>query len=136
MTNRTSQITDHRSQIGVSLIEVIISMAMIVVLLVLYTSAINTVAQTRKLRYENLAYHVASKKMEELRATPFASLSASGSISDAMLSQMPSGTGNFTTANYAPYSGMKEIMVTVTWNDGVAKSVVLRTLAGSGGINP
>ena len=96
----------------------------------------NTVAQTKKLKYENLAYHTASKKMEELRATPLISLPASGTISDPMLSQIPSGSGNFSATDYAPYSGMKEVTVTVFWNDGKAKQLVLKTLAGSGGINP
>jgi len=129
-----SRIKDHQS--GVSLIEVIISMFMLSVLLVFYISALNTVALTRKLRYENLAYHAANKQMEVLRDTAYASLPASGTISDPMLAQIPSGAGSFTVSNYPGYGGMKELVVTVTWNVGVAKSVVLRTLAGSGGINP
>jgi prepilin-type N-terminal cleavage/methylation domain-containing protein len=132
----SSRIKDHRQQSGMSLIEVIISMGMLAVLLILYASALNIVAHTKKLRYENLAYHVASKQMEELRSTAFASLPASGTISDAMLLQIPSGSGNYMTADYAPYSGMKEITVTVNWNDGKAKQLVLKTLAGTGGINP
>lgn len=130
----SSRIKDHQS--GMSLIEVIISMGMLAVLLILYAGALNIVAHTKKLKYENLAYHVASKQMEELRATPFASLPASGSISDAMLSQIPSGNGTFTTADYASYSGMKEITVTVTWNDGKSKQFQLKTLASAEGINP
>ncbi len=109
---------------------------MLSVLLVFYISALNTVALTRKLRYENLAYHAANKQMEVLRDTAYASLPASGTISDPMLAQIPSGAGSFTVSNYPGYGGMKELVVTVTWNVGVAKSVVLRTLAGSGGINP
>jgi phosphoglycolate phosphatase-like HAD superfamily hydrolase len=69
------------------------------------------VAHTKKLRHENLAYHVANKKMEELRATAFDSLPASGSISDAMLLQIPSGSGSFTTADHAGFTGLKEITV-------------------------
>lgn len=129
-------VTRNNKQQGLSLIEVVISMAMIVVLFVLYMAAQNTVVHTKKLRYENLAYHAANKKMEELRATAFTSLPSSGTVSDSMLSQIPSGAGSFTVADHAGYSGLKEIVVTVTWNDGIAKSVVLRTLAGSGGINP
>ncbi|MBI4363660.1 MAG: prepilin-type N-terminal cleavage/methylation domain-containing protein [Candidatus Doudnabacteria bacterium] len=138
MANKTQHSTFHipHSQKGMSLIEVIVSMFMLAVLLTLYAGALNTVAQTKKLKYENLAYHAASKKMEELRATTFASLPPSGTISDPMLSQIPSGSGSFTVFDYGPYSGIKEIIVTVSWNDGKAKSVVLKTLAGSGGINP
>ncbi|MBI3952582.1 MAG: prepilin-type N-terminal cleavage/methylation domain-containing protein [Candidatus Doudnabacteria bacterium] len=124
------------SQKGISLIEVIISMFMLAVLLTLYAAAMNTLAQTKKLKYEDLAYHVASKKMEELRATSLDSLPSSGAVTDPMLAQIPSGSADFSVADYGGFSGMKEIVVTVNWNDGGAKQVRLQTLAGSGGINP
>jgi competence protein ComGC len=124
------------SQSGASLIEIIVTMFMIFVLLILYVSALNTATLTRKLRYENIAYHVANKQMESLRATALDSLPSSGSISDPQLSQIPSGSGNFTVDDYPGFGGMKEIVVTVTWDDGQPKQTVFRTLAGSGGINP
>src|SRR3989338_7671071 len=99
------------TQKGISLIEVIISMFMIAVMLVLYTAAMNTVAHTKKLKYENLGYHVASKKMEELRATSFNSLPSSGAIPDPMLSDIPSGAGSFTVGDHSGFSGLKEITV-------------------------
>lgn len=125
-----------KSQSGLSLIEVIISMGILLALFALYVAALNTLTATKHLRFENLAYHVANKKMEELRGTAFASLPSSGTISDAQLAEIPSGTGSFTIANYAGYSGMKEMTVTVTWTERVAKSVVIKTLVGTGGINP
>lgn len=121
---------------GMSLIEVIISMFLLSVLLVFYVSALNVVATTRKLKYENLAYHVANKQMEELRLTPFSFLPPSGNISDPLLSQIPLGSGNFTVTNDNNFTGLKDITVTVNWNDGVAKQVQFLTRAGSGGINP
>jgi Tfp pilus assembly protein PilV len=126
---------DHY-QSGMTLIEVVISMFMLMVLVVFYVSALNTVALTRKQTYEDIAYHAANKQMEVLRGTAFGSLSSSGNISDALLAQIPSGSGNFTVSDYPGYAGMKEMVVTVTWNDGLARSVALKTLAGSGGINP
>lgn len=114
----------------------IVSMFMLTVILAFYASALNAVALSRKARNEDLAYHIGSKQMETLRATSFASLPGSGSIADSMLSQIPSGSGSFTVADYPSYTGVKELVVTVNWNDGQARSVVLRTLAGSGGINP
>ncbi|OGE88903.1 MAG: hypothetical protein A3J07_04430 [Candidatus Doudnabacteria bacterium RIFCSPLOWO2_02_FULL_49_13] len=121
---------------GISLIEVVISMFILVTLLAFYTSALNTVAQSRKQRYEDLAYRVANKQMESLRATTYVSLPPSGAVSDSMLNQIPSGAGSFTVADYAGYTGIKEITVTVTWTDGIAKQLQLKTLAGNGGINP
>ncbi|MBI4049544.1 MAG: type II secretion system protein [Candidatus Doudnabacteria bacterium] len=131
--NHVSRITDQK---GISLIEVIVSMGIILVLFILYIAAQNTVVQSRKLRYENLAYHVANKQMEELRGTSFATLPLSGTISDSMLSQIPSGSGNFSVTDYSGFSGLKELVVTVSWNDGVSKQIQLKTVAGSGGINP
>lgn len=117
--------------------EVIISMAALIALFALYTAALNTMTATKKLRYQNVAYHVANKKMEELRGTSFASLPGSGSISDTMLGQIPTGSGSFAVADYAGFTGLKEITVTVTWTEGgLAKQVQLKTLAGAGGINP
>ncbi len=121
---------------GMSLIEVVISMFVLVTLLAFYTSALSTVAGSRKQRYEDLAYHVANKEMEDLRALPYANLPPAGVISDSMLAQIPSGAGAFTVTDYPGFSGIKEIVVTVTWTDGIAKSVVVKTLAGTGGINP
>ena len=123
-------------QSGMSLIEVVISMFMIGVLLVFYAAALNTVALSRKTRNEDLVYHVANKQMEDLRNTPFSSLAASGSISDSQLSQIPSGSGNYTVSDYPGFTGMKEMVVTVNWNDGIARQVVLKSLAGNGGLNP
>ncbi len=123
-------------QDGFSLIEVVISMLMIAVILVLYASALNLATLSRKLRYENLAYHTANKQMESLRAMSYGALPASANIVDPMLSQIPSGDGDYTVENYPGHANLKEIVVTITWNDGVAKSIVLRSLAGLGGINP
>lgn len=129
-------ISRNTYQAGMTLIEVVISMFMISVLLVFYISALNSVALTRKQTYRDIAYHAANKQMEVLRNTAYASLPPSGAISDSLLAQIPSGAGNYTVDAYPGFSGMKELVVTVTWNDGQAKSVVLKTLAGTGGINP
>jgi len=121
---------------GFSIIEVIVALCLVLVVFALCIIEFGALQTSQKQRYEDVAYQVANKQMEALRATAFASLPASGTISDTSLSQIPSGAGSFTAASYSGYSGMKEIVVTVTWNDGSSKSVVLRTLAQSGGINP
>jgi len=136
MKNKKSIINNQNFKSGFTLIEVIIAMFMLTALIVFYASALNLVALSRRVRVEDLAYHVANKEMETLRDTALASLPASGTISDPMLGQLPSGMGTFTVTNYPGYSGMKEIVVTVTWTDSSTKTVELRTLAGTGGINP
>ncbi len=122
-------------QQAMTLVEVIIVIFMISILFILVILETNTLAITRKQTYEDIAYHIANKQMETLRGDSFASLPASASISDSNLSQLPSGSGNFTITNYAGYTGMKDFTVTVSWNDGTSKSVVLETLASSGGVN-
>lgn len=124
------------SKRGVSLVEVLIITFLVLILFDLCFMAVGALAISKKQRYEDIAYHVANKQMETLRATSFSSLPSSGSISDALLVQIPSGAGNFTVADYDGYAGLKELTVTVTWNDGASKSVVIKTLAGEGGINP
>jgi len=123
---------------GMTLIEVIVAMFLIFVLFIVYLAALNTVALVKKNTYADTAYHIANKQIEILRDTPYASLTntAGTSISDTDLATIPSGAGSYMISNYASMSGVKEIVVTVSWNDGNAKSVELRTLAGSGGINP
>ena len=125
----------QRSEQGFSLIEIIVSLFLILVLFSLCLFEVSTLNISRKQRYENIAYHVANKQMEDLRATPFLSLPSSGTISDPQLSQIPSGAGSYTVADYAGYSGMKKIIVTVTWNDGNSNSVAMQTLATAGLIN-
>lgn len=125
-----------KNQQGISIIEVIVVIFLVAILFTLIFLEVAALNTSRKQRYENIAYHSANKKMEALRATAVDSLPASGSISDSQLSQIPFGSGSFTVANYTGYTGIKEITVTVTWNDGSNKSVVIKTLAGSGGINP
>jgi Tfp pilus assembly protein PilV len=134
--SRTNLNKNLKRQEGMSLIEVLVVLFFIGAMLTLYGAALNTMSLTKKLRYENYAYHIAGKKIEELRQIPVDSLPDSGIISDAMAQMLPQGSGNFTVSNYPTLTGLKEITVTVTWNDGASKQIQLRTLAGTGGINP
>ncbi len=127
--------TVKNSQKGFSLVEIIVGLSLVLVLFAMAMIQVSMLGISKKQRYEDIAYHVANKQMEDLRATPFASLAASGTISDSQLSQIPSGAGNYTVTDYSGYSGMKKIVVTVTWNDGVAESTALQTLVTSGLIN-
>ncbi|HEX5430101.1 MAG TPA: prepilin-type N-terminal cleavage/methylation domain-containing protein [Patescibacteria group bacterium] len=125
-------------QAGMSLIEVVVSLFLVLVLLLVYVAALNTVALVKRNNYSDLAFRVASKQMETLRGTPFGSLgdTSGTAISDAMLSQIPSGAGTYAISDDPDMDGVKDITVTVTWNDGKDKSAVLQTRAASGGLNP
>lgn len=130
------QRTRNKKQDGATLIEVAISMFMVFVLFVLYLAALNSVLIVKKTSYENIAYHIANKQMESLRALTYDALPSSGTIVDSQFSQIPSGAGSFVVSNHASMTGMKELVVTVTWSDNGSKQVILRSLAGTGGLNP
>jgi prepilin-type N-terminal cleavage/methylation domain-containing protein len=123
-------------QSGMTLIEVLISLAMVGGLIVLYAAVFNISLQTRTMKYENLAYHIASRKMEDIRNTPYGTLPASASFADPLLTQLPLSAANFTINDFITYSGLKEVVVTVNWTDRKSRNVVIRTLIGTGGINP
>lgn len=122
-------------QRGSSLVEVLVVLFLVSILFELLFMEAQALAISHKQRYEDIAYHVANKEMETLRNTSVSTLPSSGTIPDAQLSQIPSGSGNFTVADYTGYSGLKQITITVTWNDGANKSVSLQTLVGTGGLN-
>ena len=133
---KVNNVFPHNLQQGFSLVEVIILIFIVAILFNLAIMEVQTLVISHRQQYEDIAYHIANKEMESLRATSFSSLPSSGSISDAQLNQIPSGSGSFTVTDYAGYSGLKKIVVTVIWNDGSSKSVVINTLAGKGGLNP
>ena len=117
-------------------IEVLISIVIVGALIVLFAASMNLTTMNKRMERENVAYHIANKKIEEIRAVTYDSLPASASFTDAQLSQLPSSSAAFTVSDYAGYTGVKQVVVTVSWNDGRARSISLRTLIGTGGINP
>lgn len=123
-------------QQGFSLIEIIVTMFLVLVIFTLTLIEMNALTIVGKQRNESIAYYVAIKQMEQLRATEFDDLPDSGTISNPLLGEIPSGSGSFSVSDYSGYTDLKEIIVTVNWNDGTGKSAVVRTLAGNGGINP
>jgi len=127
------------NQAGMSLIEVIVSVFVMAAMVVLYIAALNVNAMTRRMRHENLAYHIASKKMEEIRNTPYGSLPASGSFIDPLMSELPHSAGTITVAVANPGVDIADVTVEVTWNNnapGGGRSYRLQTIVSPEGINP
>ena len=122
-------------QEGFSLVEIIMSMFIISVLFILAIIVASVLPIITKQSNENIAYHIAVKQMEELRATDFDSLPASGTITDPLLDDIPEGSGSFSVSDYPGHDGVKEIIVTINWDDGILQSAVVKTLAVNGGIN-
>lgn len=124
-------------QKGFTLIEIIVTISVVLVAFGLCALEFTALQISRKQRYEDIAYQIATREMEDLRGTPFASLPANGttSFADSSLSQIPSGADSLVIADYPGYTGVKQITVTVSWLDGTTKSVVLQTLAQANGLN-
>ena len=70
----------RKSHLGFSLIEVIVALALTIVTIVIFGAAVSSTPLTKTAKYQNIAYHVAEKKLEELRNTDFNSLPPSASF--------------------------------------------------------
>jgi type II secretory pathway pseudopilin PulG len=121
---------------GYSLIEVIIALALVVVTITIFGVAVSSTPLTKTARNQNLAYHIASKKIEELRDTAFDSLPASGAFADSGLAALASPTANLTVADYEGSSEIKKITVVISWDEaGSTRNVTLETLISNTGLN-
>ena len=121
---------------GFSLIELIVALGLISVAVLLLGVAVSSVPLTKNTRDQNLAYHIAVKKIEELRSISYASLPGSGTFTDPGFAELNSAAGQLTVASYQGSSEIKHITVTVTWTDGGAnKNVTLDTLMAENGLN-
>jgi hypothetical protein len=123
------------AQTGYSIIEIILAMGMIVVMLILYTAASNSVILNRAARLQDLASRIAVSSLEDLRATEYASLPSSGALTHPLLSSLPNGTLNLTMEDVD--TGLKKATVSVTWQqvEGLnTRNVVLTTYISETGI--
>ena len=121
---------------GFTLIEVIIALALIVVTVTLLGVALSSLPLTKRARNQNLAYHIAAKKIEELRNTAFTSLPSPGPFSDPGLSDLASSTASFTITDYAGSAQIKKISISVNWYEqNQTRNVLLETLISNSGLN-
>lgn len=122
---------------GFSLIELIIGLAIVLSSLLVFAAALSAIPLIRESRNQNVAYHIAAKKIEEFRKTTFSSLPASNTFADPGLSELASSTASFTISSYQGSSEIKDVGVTVHWLEagGGTKSVNLRTLMSRNGLN-
>ncbi|OGE81348.1 MAG: hypothetical protein A2826_02215 [Candidatus Doudnabacteria bacterium RIFCSPHIGHO2_01_FULL_43_23] len=125
---------NSKEQNGLTAIEAIFAILIIVIGLVVYTSSLNLVKGVRSAKYQDIAYHIASKQIEDLRNTDFASLPASQATADPRLELLLNGSGFVTITDIN--SDLKQVNVNVTWIElGNTKSVNLDTLIYVSGIN-
>lgn len=121
---------------GYTLMEVIVALAIVLVMLVIFGGAVSTIPLTKTARNQNVAYHIAAKKIEELRNTAFASLPGSGPFSDSALSELPGSTGTLTIVNYESSTAIKHVTVQVSWSENAtSRNVTLDTLISASGLS-
>lgn len=126
----------NRARSGFSIIEVAIALLFIIVTVTIFGVAVSTVPLTKTARNQNIAYHVAAKKIEEFRNTPFVSLPPSGSFTDPGLANLASSTASYTIASYQGSADIKQVTVIVNWDEqGMQRSTSLETLISKGGLN-
>lgn len=120
---------------GFSLIEIVVSLALIAAAFVGYFASLQTVNLTRQAKHNSLAATLVSKKLEELRLTDFDALPASGIINDPLLTSLPSATSSFSVTNYATSSEVKKAVVTIGWLEASGqKKAELTTLLIKNGL--
>ena len=119
---------------GLTTIEAIFAILIVVVGLVVYASSLNLVRSIKSTRYQDIAYHIASKQMEILRNTDFSSLPASAATTDPRLQLLPSGSGYLTVTDIN--SDLKHVNASVSWLElGNTKSVNMDTYIYLNGLN-
>ena len=128
--------TNNRNS-GFTMIELMLSLALLFVTLVIFTAALGTLPLIKNTKNQNIAYHVAADKLEQFRNLDFAALPLSGGFADPALDQLESASADFAINDYEGSSQIKRVTVTVSWLEAqAAKNVVLETLISDTGLNP
>lgn len=131
---------------GVSLLESLLVVVILGIMAVLLANIPNALGLITKSRHLSLAREIASKQIEDKRATNYANLADDASpISDSRISLLPQGNGSLlvescnseTNPQVCPNGEqLKIITVTITWKENNKnQSVSLKTLIGEGGLN-
>ena len=114
---------------GFSLIEIIISIAILSSLLVLLQATIRSNVLVRSSKSDGIALSIARNKLERVRAGGYATIPASGPFADDLLSTLPQATTTLTVSTYNAKT--KQVTVQVIWKDAgsaASSTVSLSTL--------
>lgn len=114
---------------GFTLIEVVLSLLLILAIVTVFFAGSSTYTTSRGANLAGIATKIASRQVETLRKTEFASLPPSGSFSDPDLAKLPQGGATRTITDYETNPDIKLVTIQVAWViAGSTKNVKLDTL--------
>ncbi|MEK7101727.1 MAG: prepilin-type N-terminal cleavage/methylation domain-containing protein [Patescibacteria group bacterium] len=127
-------ISTHNKR-GFTLVEIVVALFIMSVAVVFATIVTGTIKITRDSAFENIAFHIADNKLNELRALGYAALPANGPFSDSQLTSLPQGLASTTVTTLNAKT--KQVATGVSWlgAEGQTRVVFLTTLiTESGGL--
>ncbi|OGD58942.1 hypothetical protein A3I57_02975 [Candidatus Beckwithbacteria bacterium RIFCSPLOWO2_02_FULL_47_23] len=128
---------------GFTLIEIALSLVFILAMIVILLTASGTFRTTRKGNLQGVATKIASRQIENLRNTAFASLpncpSPTGcsitSAEEPDLSKLPSGSATKTLDDYEASTKIKQVLIKVNWTENAApQEIKIETLISENGL--
>ena len=128
---------------GFTLIEIALSLVFILAMIVILLTASGTFRTTRKGNLQGVATKIASRQVENLRNTAFASLpncpSPTGcsitSAEEPDLSKLPSGSATKTLDDYEASTKIKQVLIKVNWTENAApQEIKIETLISENGL--
>lgn len=131
-----------KHQRGVSLVEIILVVVAIGFIVILMANLPNALGLVTKARHISLAKELASKQIEDKRATSYTNLvNGTTPITDTRISLLPQGSGIVEVVDCnvqicTNSEEVKHIKVTVAWQDNQKEqTIMLETFIGTGGLN-
>jgi Tfp pilus assembly protein PilV len=110
------------------LVELLVSVLIISVAVAFSTLVVGAIKTTRDSTYENVAFHIANAKLDELRALGYSALPAAGAFSDPQLASIPEGQASTSLSVWNAET--TKAAVDVSWRsaNGSTRIVSLTTL--------
>jgi len=113
---------------GFSLVEMLVSLFILSLAGTFATFVVGTIKTTRDSTFENMAFHIADSKLDELRALGYDALPAAGAFSDPQLVNLPNGQASTSLSVWNAET--TQVAAGVSWrsSDGSTRIVSLTTL--------
>lgn len=119
---------------GFSLIEIVLSLFVILAIITILLTTSATYNTSRRSNLQGVAGKIATRRIETLRNTTFASVTT-GSFTDDELEKLQSSTATQTVSSYQESADIKLATLVVSWAEGgVSKSITMDTLIYKNGL--